>query len=115
MARYSVVFVFYCTQNVKIDLLKFNLLPNEPIESFWDALWLELWTLLCSIVESHADAFTPSAASVPGVWFVWGGWQVPRICTCVEMGDMWGRAALSSGRVTCDTCGPFLVSGPVWE
>ena len=40
MARYSAVFVFYCIQNVKIDFLKFNLLPNEPIESFWDALWL---------------------------------------------------------------------------
>ena len=40
MARYSVVFVFYYTQNVKIDFLKFNLLPNEPIESSWDALWL---------------------------------------------------------------------------
>ena len=39
-ARYSTVFVFYCTQNVKIDFLKFNLLPNEPIESSWDALWL---------------------------------------------------------------------------
>ena len=35
-----------------------------------------------------------------------GGWQVPLICTCVEMGDMWGRAALSSGRVTCDTFAP---------
>ena len=23
-----------------------NLLPNEPIESFWDALWLELWPFL---------------------------------------------------------------------
>ena len=23
-----------------------NLLPNHAIESFWDALWLELWPLL---------------------------------------------------------------------
>ena len=38
-----------------------------------------------------------------------GGWQFPRICACVGMGDMraggW-RAALSSGPVTCDTFGP---------
>ena len=50
-ARYSTVFVFYCTQNVKIDFLKFNLLPNEPIESFWDALWLGIRPLLCFIVH----------------------------------------------------------------
>ena len=46
-ARYSTVFVFYCRQNVKIDFLKFNLLPNEPIESFWDALWLVIRPFLC--------------------------------------------------------------------
>ena len=46
-ARYSTVFVFYCRQNVKIDFLKFNLLPNEPIESFWDALWLGIRPFLC--------------------------------------------------------------------
>ena len=23
-----------------------------------------------------------------------GGWQFPRICACVGMGDMWGQAAL---------------------
>ena len=51
MARYSAVFVFYCTQNVKIDFLKLNLLPNEPIESFWDALWLGIQPLLCFIVQ----------------------------------------------------------------
>ena len=48
-ARYSTVFVFYCRQNVKIDFLKFNLLPNEPIESFWDALWLGIRPFLCFI------------------------------------------------------------------
>ena len=47
-ARYSAVFVFYCTQSVKIDFLKFNLLPNEPIESFWDALGLGIEPFLCS-------------------------------------------------------------------
>ena len=47
VARYSAVFVFYCTQNVKIDFLKFNLLPNEPIESFWDALWLGIRPFFC--------------------------------------------------------------------
>ena len=50
-ARYSTVFVFYCRQNVKIDFLKFNLLPNEPIESFWDALWLGIRPLLCFMVQ----------------------------------------------------------------
>ena len=32
---------------------EFNLLSNGAIESFWDALWLELWQCLCSIVESR--------------------------------------------------------------
>ena len=50
-ARYSTVFVFYFRQNVKIDFLKFNLLPNEPIESFWDALWLGIRPFLCFIVH----------------------------------------------------------------
>ena len=36
-ARYSAVFVFFI---VKINFLKLNSLPNEPIESFWDALWI---------------------------------------------------------------------------
>ena len=26
-----------------------NLLPNEPIESFWDVLWLGIQPCLCSI------------------------------------------------------------------
>ena len=53
MARYSAVFVF-CI--VKIDFLKFNLLPNEPIESFWDALWFGIRPFLCSIVRSRRIA-----------------------------------------------------------
>ena len=32
---------------------KLNLLPNERLESFWDALWLELWPFLCFILESR--------------------------------------------------------------
>ena len=24
-----------------------NLLPNRVIESFWDALWLDIWPFLC--------------------------------------------------------------------
>ena len=30
-----------------------NLLPNRAIESFWDALWLELWPFLyfCSKID----------------------------------------------------------------
>ena len=47
-ARYSAVFVFFI---VKIDFLKLNLLPNEPIESFWDALWLGIRPLLCFIAH----------------------------------------------------------------
>ena len=51
-ARYSTVFVFYyCRQNVKIDFQRFNLLPNEPIESFWDALWLGIRPFLCFITH----------------------------------------------------------------
>ena len=30
----------------KIDTAKFNLLPNERLESFWDALWLGIRTFL---------------------------------------------------------------------
>ena len=33
-----------------------NLLPDEPIESFWDALWLELWPVFCFTVESRRIA-----------------------------------------------------------
>ena len=32
--------------NYKIDTTKFNLLPNERLESFWDALWLGIRTFL---------------------------------------------------------------------
>ena len=30
---------------------EFDLLPNCAVESFWDALWLELWPFLCSMEE----------------------------------------------------------------
>ena len=33
-----------------------NLLPNRALESFWDALWLELWAFLYFIVESRRIA-----------------------------------------------------------
>ena len=33
--------------NYKIDTTKFNLLPNERLESFWDALWFGIRTFLC--------------------------------------------------------------------
>ena len=42
-----------------------NLLSNERLDTFWDALWLELWPflyLLQNLVESHADALKRSAA-----------------------------------------------------
>ena len=32
---------------------KLDLLPKEPIESFWDALWLGIRPLLCFIIESR--------------------------------------------------------------
>ena len=31
---------------------KFNLLPKEPIESVWDALWLGIRPFLCFTIES---------------------------------------------------------------
>ena len=34
-------------EKYKIDTTKFNLLPNERLESFWDALWLGIRTFLC--------------------------------------------------------------------
>ena len=52
MARYSAVFLF-CIVN--IDLLKFNLLPNELIESFWDALWLGIRPLFYFIVQKSVN------------------------------------------------------------
>ena len=30
-----------------------NLLPNEPIESFWDVLWLGIRPFLCFTIESR--------------------------------------------------------------
>ena len=33
-----------------------NLLSNERLDTFWDALWLELWPFLYFIVESHRIA-----------------------------------------------------------
>ena len=57
MARYSAVFVcksmeihgnpWKSMSDYKIDTTKFNLLPNERLESFWDALWLGIRTFLC--------------------------------------------------------------------
>ena len=64
-ARYSTVFVFYCTQNVKIDFLKFNLLPNEPIESFWDALWLGIRPLLCFTLQKGVKTYFLKFNSMP--------------------------------------------------
>ena len=34
-------------EKYKIDTTKFNLLPNERLESFWDALCLGIRTFLC--------------------------------------------------------------------
>ena len=34
-------------EKYKIDITKFNLLPNERLESFWDALWPGIRTFLC--------------------------------------------------------------------
>ena len=35
-------------QKYKIDITKFNLLSNERLESFWDALWLGIRTFCVS-------------------------------------------------------------------
>ena len=32
---------------VQIAIKNFNLLPNECLESFWDAMWLGIWTFSC--------------------------------------------------------------------
>ena len=54
MARYSAVFVFYNRKSegpagTPTGGRKLNLLPEEPIESFWDALWLGIEPFLCFI------------------------------------------------------------------
>ena len=36
-----------------------NLLSNERLDTFWDALWLELWPFLCFMVESHGKHRPP--------------------------------------------------------
>ena len=58
MAWYSDVFVSDSNvsygrrdENRKSETTKLNLLPNERLESFWDALWLAIRTFLCLIVE----------------------------------------------------------------
>ena len=50
------VFVFHSRMSQNRDLAspndrELNLMPKAPIESFWDALWLELWLFLCVMVE----------------------------------------------------------------
>ncbi len=57
-ALYSDVFVSdsrvsYCRGDVdsKSEITKLNLLPNERLESFLDALWLGIRTFLCLLVE----------------------------------------------------------------
>ena len=65
-ARYSAVFVF-CI--VKIGILKLNLLPNEPIESFWDALWLGIRSFLCQTASGLAEGSDPH----PPKTIAWGG------------------------------------------
>ena len=52
MGRYSAVFVFddrtsYSRAGTHSGGRKLNLLPEEPIESFWDALWLGIQPFLC--------------------------------------------------------------------
>ena len=32
-----------------------NLLSNERLDTFWDALWLELWPFLCFTVEISSN------------------------------------------------------------
>ena len=65
-----------------------NLLPNEPIESFWDALWLGIRPSLCSIIEFRRNAHR----------------CLPR------------RRGSISWCVGCRReAGSFLVSGHVWE
>ena len=89
---------------------EFNLLSNGAVESFWDALCLGIQPFLCSIVESRRIRAPMPSNEVRCNFLVCGvsagGWQFPRICACVGMGDMWGRPALSSGPGACDTCGP---------
>ena len=65
-----------------------NLLPNEPIESFWDALWLGIQPFLCSIVQS---------------------WRIT--CRCLQT----KRGAISWCVVCLGPGGGFLVCGHVWE
>ena len=50
-------------RDVKIDLLKFNLLPNRVIENFWDALWLGIRPILCQ--ESRQESHQESAQEAP--------------------------------------------------
>ena len=55
VARYSAVFCFISEKNSSVfvfylqqtNFLKLNLLPKEPIESFWGALWLGIRPCLC--------------------------------------------------------------------
>ena len=59
----------------KIDTTKFNLLPNERLESFWDALWLGIRTFLCFKMSnwSHFGIDLGSLGGHFGVIF--GTWE----------------------------------------
>ena len=46
MALYSAAFVLYLGE---IEFLKLDLMPRDPIEEFWDALWLGIRPLSCCI------------------------------------------------------------------
>ena len=51
-----------------------NLLPNEPIESFWDAMWLGIQPFLCfivEVVELHADASRLRGFEALGLAYMW--------------------------------------------
>ena len=54
-------------EKYKIDTTKSNLLPNERLESFWDAVWLGIRTFLCfnvcKIVQSHPVQSRPVPSS----------------------------------------------------
>ena len=73
MARYSAVFVFYTRKShsrigTPTGGRELNLLPKEPIESFWDGLWLGIRLLLCFVFEPYTGTCGHRPSRQPLVW-----------------------------------------------
>ena len=107
MARYSAVFVFSDRKSpsragTPTAGRKLNLLPEEPIENFWDALWLGIQLFLCFTIESRK--VVQADLLLVGNLICYGD------CVGVASGD-WGGAPLWT--LSCGLCLASVSPSPV--